>query len=221
MKNAFTSLPPRRIQNAPHVATLLVSVFLMLLAFFMALNSNSDFDSARSGAVLSSVKKQFSGAKDANLPPPNPETFVDPVSINTFFDDVKLSIATLVPLHETETAIKGNTLMMEMPEQSLFLRGEAKLRKDRLDFYTLLSDILSRWGESADIHISMVQSLSEGDDTARNLAITRGGNFARFLENRGIAPELISIATNSESKPGKVILYFDVKPYTAKMKGAE
>lgn len=221
MEDSFTSLPPRRPQNAPHVATLLVSVFLVLLAFFMALNANSDFDAARSGAVLSSVKKQFSGEKAEKLPPPDVETFVDPVSINTFFDDVKLSIATLVPLHETETSIKGNTLLMEMPENSLFIRGESKLRTDRTEFYGLLSDILSRWGESADIAISMVQGIPEGDDAAKTLAITRGGNFARFFENRGVPPELIAIATTSDKHSGKITLYFDVRPFTSKQNSGE
>jgi len=219
MKNSL-DLPAKPVRNAPHVATLLVSVFLMLLAFFMALNANSDFDSDRSGAVLSSVKKKFSGERESKTPPPNKESFVDPVNINTFFDDVKVSIATLVPLHETQTTIQGNSLQMTMPENSLFLRGESKLRQDRLEFYAVLSDILSRWGESADITINMVQGISPEDKDAAKLAIARGGNFARFLENKGAPPELIAIAT-TEQNPGQITLQFDVRPYTPRQKEGE
>lgn len=207
------SLPP-----APHVATLLVSVFLVLLCFFIVLSSHSQTDAKRRKAVLNSVNRTFSAhEKKPASGLPLPTDAVDPASVNEFFNDVKISIATRVPLHEMKITLTGNIMILTLPSLSLFARENSKLRKDRTDFYAILSDILSRWQDSAEISIRMVQNIPSNNGAVSTLAIARAGNFARFLENRGVPPRRIAVATSDDTSD-TISLIFDVAPLSAQEK---
>jgi hypothetical protein len=215
MSDASFDHPRRTVPPAPHVATLLVSVFLVLLCFFIVLSSHSQSDAKRRAAVLQSVNQAFSPqGKQPGLGLPMPGE-ADMVSVNAFFDDAKISIATRVPLHEIETSVQGNRLILSLPSLSLYARDDAKLRRGRTGFYEILGDLLGRWKDSADISIRMIQHVPEGNAAALSLAVGRGGNFARLLENRGVTPGRIAIAL-SHGDSDRINLIFDVAPLAEK-----
>lgn len=218
MDDADLTMLRQNRYTSPHVATLLVSVFLLLLSFFIALCSLADFNADRSSNVLNSVNKTFSrsSGKTSALPPP--ANSVAPVTVKQIFDDVQNSVARVIPLYEMKREMEGNTLRLILPSTHLYLRGTANLRKDRIDFYQALSEALGRWQNTAEISMNMIQGMEKATgaeaEANREMAITRGGNFARFLENRGVPPRHIRIAISDRS-PDTITLIFDIASHGA------
>lgn len=191
-----------------HVATLLVSVFLLLLSFFIALVANSQLDAKRSKHVMQSVSETFASDQASTGKGQNalPEITVDKI-----LKDIKTSTASVIPLQEMQVQTHGDLLVMKMSSNYLFLRGSAQLREDRRELYANLSEIISRWEDTARVSVTLVQGIHRDDADEARLAMTRAGNFARFLENRGVPPQHLSVAI-SERDADSLALIFHVIP---------
>ena len=111
-----------------------LSLFLLLLAFFILLTAISTLEETKSRRVLSSVaatfKTQIIPDNTAQIlistigPVPEPEEIID---------DVERLWITAIPIARVEALSRGRTLQLSIPATEIFVGGEATLRKDRKD----------------------------------------------------------------------------------------
>lgn len=193
-------------------AALFVSLYVVILAFFILLTSNAQFDVEKTQHVVNSVNKAFSidvvSKTDIQV-----KSLGNELSVTQFFEEMQSSLQSVVPLEEMKVITDGQQMRIEMEATALFNRDDPNLRYDRRNFYRRLSETATKWRKGMDMHLSMLQGVEKpvaaGANAASTLEITRGGNFARFMENRGKAPETLSIAIE-QGNAGKIILIFDV-----------
>lgn|GEM_PF-864855 len=111
-----------------------LSLFLLLLAFFILLTAISTREETKSRRVLSSVaatfKTQVIPDNTAQIlistigPVPEPEEVID---------DIERLWVTAIPIARVEALTKGRTLQLSIPATEIFVGGEAALRADRKD----------------------------------------------------------------------------------------
>lgn len=111
-----------------------LSLFLLLLAFFILLTAISTLEETKSRRVLSSVaatfKTQIIPDNTAQIlistigPVPEPEEVID---------DVERLWITAIPIARVESLTRGRTLQLTIPATEIFVGGEATLRADRKD----------------------------------------------------------------------------------------
>lgn len=111
---------------------LFLSLFLLLLAFFILLNSLATLQETKSRAVITSLAATFRTevVPDATAqvlistlgPVPQPEEVVA---------EIERLWLTAVPVAEVETLTPGRTLQIELSVFDLFVGGEQTLRADR------------------------------------------------------------------------------------------
>lgn len=121
-----------------------LSLFLLLLAFFILLNSISSLRETKSRAVLSSVASTFQAETTADMsseilistlgPVPEPEEVLD---------EVERLWLTAVPITKVERLTVGNALMLEAPVTQIFVGAEATVRGDRDDLVASTASALA------------------------------------------------------------------------------
>ena len=111
---------------------LFLSLFLLLLAFFILLNALSDIDAAR----LEEVTGHFVAEDKVVVVTPDE----DDLALSNFgpFPDASSIIstshklwATLIPLADISIFSRGEHMMLDVPYDALFVRGQAILHDDR------------------------------------------------------------------------------------------
>ena len=121
-----------------------LSLFLLLLAFFILLNSLATLMETRSRAVLSSVAATF---KTEDISEISAEILVstlgttpDPAEV---VDEVERLWVTAVPVTKVETVTAGDDMILELPITRLFVGAEARVRDDRADLVQATASALS------------------------------------------------------------------------------
>jgi len=123
---------------------LFLSLFLLLLAFFILLNSLTTLEETKTRAVLSSVSATFQTTKPADIsvqilistlgPVPEPEEVID---------ELQRLWVTAIPLTKSEVITPGREMEMTLQVNDLYLGGEATLRADRKGLLDATADALS------------------------------------------------------------------------------
>ena len=111
-----------------------LSLFLLLLAFFILLNALSSFEETKSRKVIESVAstfqtqvehRQFREILISTLGPvPEPEELLE---------EVERLWITAIPLTEVEVLSEGRIMQFELPVNDLFVGGRTDVRGDRAD----------------------------------------------------------------------------------------
>ncbi len=189
--------PKQNSDAASQSAALFVSLYVVILAFFILLTANSQFDAEKTESVMDSVNKAFAMQVQTDT------TFTDPsvgdeMSVQMVFDDIQQSVMSLVPMKEMDILTDGNRMVMTMETDSLFYPTDRNIRQDRAEFFDRLVQTLGKWqDDGSQIAVHFLQTLERQaaeDMTAQNqIEVARAGNFARTVENRGIAPENVRI----------------------------
>lgn len=133
-------LPVRR-ETGP---LMFLSLFLLLLAFFILLNSISTLRETKSRDVLSSVASTFqaetSPDQDAEVLVSTLGPVLEPEKV---LDEVERLWLSEIPFVKVDRVTNGLHIMVELPIIQLFVGGEAKLRGDRDDLIRATSHVLS------------------------------------------------------------------------------
>lgn len=194
-------------------ASLFVSLYVVILAFFILLTSNAQFDVEKTKHVVDSVNKAFSieipSETDVRIP-----SIGNELSTTQFFEEMQKSLQTIVPIEEMDVITDGQQMVITMDSTALFNRDDPNLRYDRRHFYRRLAETMTEWRKDMSMHLSMVQGVETplpSDATAKStLEVTRAGNFARFMENQGTEPRNIDIAIE-QGEPNIIRLIFEAE----------
>lgn len=199
-----------------NAAALFVSLYVVVLAFFILLTSNAQFDAEKTKNVTDSVKRAFSIEVPTDVEVKTPSLGSE-LSVQQFFNEVQTAVHSIVPLEEMEVVTDGRNMTMTMDSTALFNRDDPSLRPDRREFYARLSDTMTKWRGGMQMNLDFLQGVPRptgGVQDAATLQVTRAGNFARFMENRGAEPKSLNIAIE-QGLPDKVIFVFEVTAFDA------
>lgn len=218
MSSEITFQRSERDQSSPsNTAALFVSLYVVVLAFFIVLAANSQFDVEKTKAASQSVREAFSSDLETDVPFFAP-SIGNELSVTQFFEEMQTSIQAVVPVSEMEVITDGQMMIMKMPVTALFNRDDPHLRHDRRDFYNRLIAPMRKWRGGVELHLSFLHGTEKpavgGANALSSLEISRTGNFARFMENKGVNPHGLSIALE-QGNAGQLTFIFDVRAFDA------
>ncbi len=178
---------------------LLLSLFILLLAFFIIINAISTRTEVKSLAVMDSLHSTFrttgQSARTAETPlsrlgaTPEPEELVE---------EMRRLWVTEVPVAEIEDFTDGQTMRLRLPANMIFPGGRALIRKDRRRLLIDVAQVLAVEAPDFSNELELLVGTDwrvgkELDLEANNLEIARAVEFAEELIANGAPRETVSI----------------------------
>lgn len=173
-----------------------VSLYLILLAFFMVMNSISNQEVARAGVVLESVNQRFKRP----FPPVARLDLLARERIDAhnaeFYEEVRAIFAGLLGFPGKFTAPGGDVMQAEFPAEVLFPLNEVEVRADQTRFLSALADLLTRAGTGERRQVEFVltapDAVLQDERPWQNRDLRRAATLARELEDRGVPAQAIA-----------------------------
>lgn len=200
---------------------LFLSLFLLILAFFILLVSISTFEKVKSQAVMDSLTSTFATVLPINSDPTE-FTAKDGVvfSGQQFQDQVGDIFSTVLPVAKVEVVQPGKKLRASFPIDSMFATDSPRLRPVSIPLLDRIVAALS--GSPAGVKFEMefvvgAEYLAENAlPINQTLVLSRAGQFAREMESRGVPPETIAIGLGP-GNPKRVTIWFYVRSVQKKL----
>lgn len=177
---------------------LFVSIYLLLLGFFVVLNSISNQKVAKAGAVMDSVNSVF----DKKFAPRASvvDFLKEPEAIapnDEFVEEAVGLLASAFALEGGFSTEGGDTLRVELPLEALFERGSMMPRQNLSPFVRDMQAMVMREQAGERREIEFVFGIGRGSLSSRPsqqqlVAMRRAGNLVNFLITKGFPKASIS-----------------------------
>jgi len=192
-----------------------LSLYLLVLAFFIVLVSISTFEKVKSNAVMDSLNSTF-----ATVLPPSTELTVFTakagriLGAQEFQDKVQKLFETTLGVEKVEIVQPGRLMRVIMQADSLFDTDSDVIREAKRPLIDRLIASLS--GRPPGFQFDMefvVGSEFVGENAlpiGQTLEMRRAGSFVRAMLSRGVPPDSISICMRHKN-PDQVVMWFYVR----------
>lgn len=203
--------PVRRLLD-PTVG-LFVSLYFILLAFFIVMNAVSNQDTARKVAVLESLENAFERpfpvpASSPGLVPPASHVAADS---RFLLRSGELVSALLGPARHLPSE-GGNRLVLALPAHALFYAGDIRLSEQAAQFFEAMAKLISEAGpgERREMAILFGQRGAEGE-----LAWRRADALARAMIASTIPGHAIAVGLDARAPGLEIAIQFRIEEENA------
>ncbi|MDV7339075.1 hypothetical protein RYZ26_05695 [Terasakiella sp. A23] len=188
----------RPASDPSRTITLFLSLYLLILAFFILLVSISSTEEVKSKALMESLSSTFSSV----LPPRMDlrdfnATTGEFLAADEFQRQVTGLFSTVIGVVKVEAIQPGRLMRVELDANGLFELEKAVVREGQAGFVDRLVAALSANPPGLRFEMEFVVSTPWSEDMTlpdkQDLAIERAGAFARELLTRGAPPGTVSI----------------------------
>lgn len=200
-QQAAKPIPPQQAAKKDPNIVALLSLQLLLLAFFILLNALSKFEDEKTRRVLESVNDTFNGQVQAVR---NASTYSGAIGSlsdgRSLVAELKRLFTAELPATRVEQPSRANLFRLEVPATELFEAGSAELGSGRLGLLKRISEVLKqRQAQGQGFRLRWLHGVDSTGD--RRLAapapslleIRRVGHVVEELLARGVAPERLAI----------------------------
>jgi hypothetical protein len=189
--------PAKRGELADSNIVLLLSLKLILLAFFILLNAISDYEEARTKSVISSVNRAFSG----QLEPINAPALLDGSpgllpEAETLINDVGSLFESIIPAIRSTRTDRARIVHIDLPSGALFKIGADRLRPDRTEMIRRFAKTLLRYNAREIVYKLEFLHGVPADGAAgalREQEVRRASGVVSLLAGAGLPADLLSI----------------------------
>ncbi|MDH5189304.1 MAG: hypothetical protein OEW37_10160 [Rhodospirillaceae bacterium] len=192
---------------------LFLGLYLVVLAFFILLVSISTLEEAKSAKVMDSLSSAFT-----TIVPPSADLQSfrskdgDVLAAQEFQEQVTGIFATAMAIEKVEVVQPGKIMRVVLKSNSLFTTGEATIRPS---MYPMLDrTVASLSNRPAGMRFDLefligVPTIGGGKSMpiVETLEMTRAGNFAKAMFERGIPPDSVSVGMRP-SRADEAVLWF-------------
>lgn len=209
-----TEVPTPKEQGDKNII-LFLSLYLLLLAFFIVLNSVSTLEEEKTYAVITSVATTFGweGSRGFEVKPPASVEgkFLEP---EEFLEAIADLVETAFPLAKIKVITPDRLMQVSVPPESLFVADEPRVLGEAVTFLVDVADALGQNPPGLRYETEVV--VAGPWITARDLApgetleIARSGALAAELAERGAPPGTVAVGVDHDES-GEVRLMFHVR----------
>jgi len=193
-----------------------LSLFVLVLAFFILLVSISTVEATKSRAVMQSLTSTFTAIVPAGAEPSDFTSKEGEILGGSAFQEKITGLfATAFQVAKVEIVKPGRLMQVEVPAATLFADGEARVRPSAHPFIDRVVAALGARPPGLRFDMEFVIGAGKAPDrllpVAQSLEMARAGAFAREMLGRGAPPANLSIGL----QPGAVdavTMRFYVRP---------
>ncbi len=203
--------PQEPHDNAP----LFVSLYIVMLAFFIMLNTIAKHDEEKMRAATESVAQAFAIKNVEDIP----EMFSDAgteLSATQFFSEMKALAASFVPVEKLAIYSAGNSMEIVLPQDYVFVPEKTDLHPLNEPFFERISEALSRWQEGLRIEMEVLIAMPRGTvqlierENDNRLPIGRASELEAYFERHKVNPKSI-VPGIAYDGSGTITLRFNVR----------
>jgi hypothetical protein len=195
------SAQSRGKSGVPSHIVMLLSLELILLAFFILLNGLSEFEQQKQAQVLDSVTKAFRGSiqTPANVSelPPSLGVLGLPQGLT---EEIGSLFESFVPEAKAKRTEHATAMFVEMPVSAFFRVGEDDIRPERKVLIRRVARAMMRDPDgvlSYELAFEHgVVANQPGDPTGTARAVRRAAAMARYLIQQSIPSEVVSVGVS-------------------------
>lgn len=192
------------------VIVLMLGLYLIVLAFFILLNTISQISIERFQKATSSIASGF-GFEPIQFAPPQEE--LDPNVTRTYEKisaDIRRMLESYVAFENfnAEQVDLGQMIVRLKPE-AFFAKDSWQLKQDQVGFFQNMAELMNAERNGVVLHVDVV--VNTGARPAKpeqaEVAGRRAAMFVRALAERGIASPLLSAEVREINTPEIVLLF--------------
>ncbi len=189
------------LKNSPGgvmLLSLFLSLYLLLLAIFILLNSITDFETSRVRQALGSVSDKFRTNADLSDQDDRADVASGDSLVQTqFFSGLRKLFAEHLPIAKLNVVDAGNVMRATVPTRHLFKDGEMTLHPRSEELMTGVADSLVLKQPDIRYEVELLipvgRRLPKEDKIGADLNIRRASAFARKLREMGVDGTSIGI----------------------------
>lgn len=211
-----TLQPPTSTDSAGHTTGLFLSLYVLVLAFFIVLVTISSPEKVKSRAVMDSLTSTF-----ASLMAPSTDLTAfmskegDFLAAEAFQEQISGVFTSAIQVAKVEMILPGRLMRVVMPADSLFFPGTSDIREAQV---ALLDRIVASLSVSTpglhyDLEFIIGSPYGPGKSlpVGETLETARAGVFARAMLARGVPPDGIAVGLKP-GDAGEIVMRFFVRP---------
>jgi outer membrane protein OmpA-like peptidoglycan-associated protein len=211
---SFPALPTADAGGPDIMASLFLSLILLVLAFFIVMVSISRVDAGRSTGVIESVAGAFAQEGPGSVPQGAQRGNV--VDGEDLEQSLKRLFATELAVAEFRSVVPGRTLEIEMASEVLFHREKARIRPARFRLLDrLVATVTMRpLGQRVDVQGWVSTGTPKGSALPTSpsaLSIRRAGAMGEALVRRGLPRSHLAVGF-SAGQNDRIVLVFSIAP---------
>lgn len=181
--------------------SLFVSLYLIILAFFMVLNSISNQSQSKTESATQSVSRAFDNpfAQDADFIDVTDEENTD-LPNDEFYEQLQGVFASLIGFDQKFPTNGGNTIRIELDQSEIYETETAVFREDQEAFFFQLSRFLQSEsiGTVREIEYTVYTGdrFPEGPEYWSDNLILRAGAIVKKMTEMGVREDQLSIGVS-------------------------
>ncbi len=193
---------------------LMVALYLVLLAFFILLNSLAFTDQQRSEEAIQSVSSTFRTQEDGVvLLTKAPKSLSMEIVIKRHYDDLQRLAQDYIEAEELNMVQRGRALIITFPSTALFQPDRSLIKDDKRAFLKHVAASVYPGIPSTKIAVSITgtsrQYLSDRVDDESMLEVLRVGALARYISINRV-PESQIFTGMTQNKSNIITLRFEI-----------
>jgi hypothetical protein len=189
---------------------LFISLYSLLLAFFILLYTYATYSKNKAEVVSGSVKQSFQKGIKSNTPDDNAPVALSPFGEEMLlappYGEIRRVAKELLAIDDASIVEKGDKLILRLPVALLFVEGSAEV-DDRKLFLQNMADSVTTAPLGLQLDIEFKMPRLPNMKTADRLLVHRSGAFARLLAQMGIPENTIYVGI-SEGKSEMIEITF-------------
>ncbi len=205
-----------RVQRQDPTLLQILSLYLLLLAFFVLLFNLSRVEDAKSRAVAESLNSTFSAENALGA---SPDIFVsldgDVVNPPKLEETIGALVKTEIPVAEVTIIKPGRLIQLRLPIHEMFVRGDNRIRPDREDLVRRIATAMVDTPRGVRYDMEVILARWRGPDDewrpTENLSVARAGRFAESLIDAG-APSGTVAGGVAAGENGWLRMLFHMRP---------
>ena len=196
-----------------NTAIIFVSLYFLLLAFFIYLTSISVPKEERIQEVIGSIDVAFKGVDRAQSYVSKPDVEGEDLGLAQFHAELKQVFEASIPLVENEVTEDGTQLLFRVPITQLFMRGDVAYRDNRDGLFEDIADVMIKRGGVAPTDVEILfdlwNKLPSGEKIEDNLSARRLGFLVNSLLNKGVAKRNVFIGVSEEGRNQVIFKFYE------------
>ncbi len=196
-----------------NTAIVFVSLYFLLLAFFIYLTSISVPKEERVQQVIGSIDVTFSGKEKTPSYISEPEVPGSNLGLAQFHAELMQVFEAAIPLIQKEVNEEGTQLLFRIPASQLFVRGATEYRDNREELFSEVARILIKRAsvQPTDVEVLYDQSISLPSESSLkdDLAVKRLGYLVNSFLEKGVAKRNIFIGIGEQGRDEVVFRFYE------------
>lgn len=217
IQETILSYKTKKESGTPDSATLFISLYLVVLAFFLMLNSIALINEQKSKAAVKSVNGSFSGKLNAPTLQRDEQNSVpegQDISLGEYFTMIKKYVEENIQITDTKMDLRAGTMTLTIPSRALFVPETAEIQGKAKPTLQKLVANLSPPKPGAFIELVCIlrspHFLDNVHDIYDQLDTFRAAMFARTMVDFGMPAKTLSTGV-TPGADDTVVLTFHVR----------